>query len=593
MDKNYNTKAGQLKPIFEAVEYRDFRSFIDGIAAKYKDKTSFIIKDKPANRKDNPTYRYISFRELRNHVNWLGTGLMKRGLGDKRIAVIGENSYEWALTYLTVLCGTGIIVPLDKGLPDEEALSSVERSFSDALVFDKKHLPLVEYLKENNACIKEYICMTPLEGYDSLPDIMDEGIRDFQAGHTSFQNIERDPDEMAELLFTSGTTSMSKAVMLTPHNLLFDAYTMLRCEDLREGDINMNFLPYHHTFGSISVVTGLQCGIVNVFCDGLRYIKKNLIEYNVTMFVGVPLLIEQMYKNILNGVRKEGKEETFRRGLKISRGLRKLHIDVRRKMFKDIIGQLGNLRLIISGASPLDPEVAKGFDDIGVQVLQGYGLTETSPVICAENIENLRPGSVGKTMLGVEARIVNEDSQGIGELVVKGPNVMLGYYNDPEENAKTLVHGWIRTGDLAYIDKDGYIWLTGRAKNVIVLKNGKNVYPEEIETLIAALPYVKENIVIGQPRHHDGNNRDLALCAKIVYDADYMKENYNTEDPEEIETIIKKDLDKINEQLPVYKQVYRLIATDKEMEKTTTGKVKRFREGAVRYDKPAEPDQTK
>jgi long-chain acyl-CoA synthetase len=586
MSKKFKTRAGQLKPVQETVEYREFRSFIDGVTAKYKDQTCFIVKDKPANRKEKPTYRNISYRELRNHINWLGTGLMARGLGDKRIAIVGENSYPWALTYLTVLCGSGIVVPLDKGLPEEEALSSIQRSSSDAVVFDKKHLPLIKYLQENNACAKEYICMTPLEGFDSLQDIMDEGVREFQAGHTSFQNIMRDPDEMAELLFTSGTTSKSKAVMLSPHNLLFDVYAMIRCEDLREGDVNMNFLPYHHTFGSISVVTALQCGIVNVYCDGLRYIKQNLKEYNVTMFVGVPLLVEQMYKNILKGVRKQGKEASFQRGLKISRRLRRMHIDVRRRMFKDIIGELGNLRLIISGASPLDPAVARGFDDIGVQVIQGYGLTETSPVICAENYLNQRPGSVGKTMAGIEARIVNEGPDGVGELVVKGANVMLGYYNDPEENAKVLVHGWLRTGDLAYIDDDGFIWLTGRAKNVIVLKNGKNVYPEEIETLIDNLPYVKENIVIGQPRHHDGNNRDLALCAKIVYDPDYMKNVFHAETQEDIEAVIKKDLDKINEELPVYKQIYRLIATDKEMEKTTTGKVKRFREGAVRYDKP-------
>lgn len=588
MSEKFNTRAGQLKPVQETVEYREFRSFIDGVTAKYKDQTCFIVKDKPANRKDKPTYRNISYRELRNHINWLGTGLMNRGLDDKRIAIIGENSYEWALSYLTILCGTGIVVPLDKGLPEEEALSSIQRSSSYAVIFDKKHLPLIRYLQEHDAGVHEYICMTPLENYDSLPEIMDEGVREFQAGHTSFQDIMRDPDEMAELLFTSGTTSRSKAVMLSPHNLLFDVYAMIRCEDLREGDVNMNFLPYHHTFGSISVVTALQCGIVNVYCDGLRYIKKNLMEYNVTMFVGVPLLVEQMYKNILTGVRKQGKEASFQRGLKISRRLRRLHIDVRRRMFKDVISQLGNLRLIISGASPLDPAVARGFDDIGVQVIQGYGLTETSPVICAENINNLRPGSVGKTMAGIEARIVNEDADGVGELVVKGANVMLGYYNEPEENAKTMVHGWLRTGDLAYIDRDGYIWLTGRAKNVIVLKNGKNVYPEEIETLIDNLPYVKENIVIGQPRHHDGNNRDLALCAKIVYDPDYMKDVCHAETQEEIEAVIKKDLDKINEQLPVYKQVYRLIATDKEMEKTTTGKVKRFREGAVRYDRPPE-----
>ena len=424
----------------------------------------------------------------------------------------------------------------------------------------------MQYLQEHDAGIHEYICMTPLEGYDSLPEIMDEGIRDFQSGHTSFQDIMRDPDEMAELLFTSGTTSKSKAVMLSPHNLLFDVYAMIRCEDLREGDVNMNFLPYHHTFGSISVVTALQCGIVNVYCDGLRYIKKNLMEYNVTMFVGVPLLVEQMYKNILTGVRKQGKESSFQRGLKISRRLRSLHIDVRRRMFKDVISQLGNLRLIISGASPLDPEVAKGFDDIGVQVIQGYGLTETSPVICAENLDNLRPGSVGKTMAGIEARIVNEDADGVGELVVKGPNVMLGYYKNEEATREALdAEGWYHTGDLATMSADGHVFIRGRIKNMLLGANGQNVYPEEIEDKLNSMAMVCESLIV---------QRGDKLVGLVFPDFEEAKTmGFNESD---IESVMEQNRKELNEQLPPFCHLSAIQLQHEEFQKTPKKSIKRY-----------------
>ena len=341
----------------------------------------------------------------------------------------------------------------------------------------------------------------------------------------------------------------------------------------------MAFLPYHHTFGSIGQVIMLAVGIVTTYCDGLKYLQKNIVEYKVSVFFCVPLLVESIYKKIMQTIKKEGLEKKVNFGLKLSRLLLKLGIDVRRKLFKEILDQLGgNIRFVISGASAIDPEAIEGFNDFGIVAVQGYGMTEASPILAGENFRERRPGSIGKAMPGVELAIDEPNAEGIGELIARGPNIMAGYYENPEETEKALAGGWLHTGDLAYVDKDGYVFICGRKKNVIVLKNGKNVYPEEIEVLISNLPYVEENMVFGKPRHDDGNEKDLALWAKIVYKPDYMKETLGLTDASAIEARIREDIDSINQQLPSYKQILKLIITDQPMIKTTTGKVKRYEE---------------
>jgi len=582
MTKKREIQIGQLAPIYDARLHSDFRELMNFAAFAYMDDDAFIIKKKSKKPHGEPTYKHISFIDFKNDVNSLGTGLLSMGLKDKRIAIIGKNRYEWMVGYFATLCGLGISVPLDKGLPYDEAESSLIRSRTDILIFDKEHLDIVEKLKENpEVKVSLYICMDEMADYHSIPEITAKGRELMAGGSHDYLDLPVNGDEMSIILFTSGTTSMSKAVMLSQFNITYNIYAMLQVEDIHRGDVNMAFLPYHHTFGSTGQVLMLACGAKTAFCDGLKYIQKNMVEYGVSVFVCVPLLIEAMYKRIISGIKKQGKEETFQRGLRISKALRTVHIDVRRRLFKDIISQLGgDLRFIISGASPLDPEVVKGFDDIGITIVQGYGMTEASPVLAAENMKNMKPGSIGKAMLGVDLRISEPNEEGIGELIARAPNVMSGYYENEEETANTIIDGWLHTGDLASID-DGFIFIRGRKKNVIVLKNGKNVYPEEIETLITNLPYVEENIVFGQPRHKDGNHKDLALCAKIVYNADTMKAQYDASTQDEIEKVIKKDLDAINEELPTYKHVLRLIATDKPMIKTTTGKVKRVAENTL------------
>ena len=572
-------KIKELTPIYKGGPFhKDFRELINYTAKTYGSDKAFTLKHKKGKE---VSYETISFTDFRDQINMLGTGMMKMDLAGKRVAIIGKNSYSWILSYFAVLCGVGICVPLDKGLPYDEAESSLARSRADVLIFDHEHADLVRQLKASGTTsVSKYICMTAEDEWAyCLPAIMEDGRKALADGFDAYLKAPIDGEGMTIILFTSGTTSMSKAVMLSQQNITSNIYAMEQTEDIRRGDVNMAFLPYHHTFGSTGQVLMLARGVSTAYCDGLKYLQKNIVEYKVSIFVCVPLLIEAIYKKILASAAKQGKAEKLEKGIRLSRFLLKFGIDVRRRLFKDVLEQLGgNLRYVISGASAIDPAALQGFNDLGITAVQGLGLTEASPVLSAENSKQHKNGSIGLAMFGVDLRIIDENEDGIGELIARGPNIMLGYYENEEETAKILEGGWLHTGDLASVDEDGYLFIRGRKKNVIVLKNGKNIYPEELEILISNLPYVTENMVYGEPRHKDGDHKDLAICAKIVYDPEYMKEHFGAEDQESIEKVIKADLDKINEELPTYKHILRLNATDKPMIKTTTGKVKRFEE---------------
>ncbi|MBQ8563063.1 MAG: AMP-binding protein, partial [Firmicutes bacterium] len=411
----------------------------------------------------------------------------------------------------------------------------------------------------------------PITGENSeFEALIEAGRQKMAAGDNRFKQAVIDEHALAVLLFTSGTTSTSKAVMLSQYNIATNTIDMYEYEAFSYEDVNMAFLPAHHSFGLGAITVFFGIGACSVFCDGLKYISKNLQEYRVTVFVGVPLLVENMYAKIVKEIEKKGMTQKVEFGRKLTRGLRKVGIDVRRKVFAEILDQLGGgLRLIICGAAALKPEVCAGMNDFGILTVQGYGLTETSPVLTAESVYNMRAGSVGKPMPRVQIRLDDVNDEGVGELVVKAPNVMLGYLDQPEATAEVLdEEGWFHTGDLCEIDKDGYVWIRGRSKIFIVMKNGKNIFPEEIEPMIDDLPYVQDSMIFTREKHNE-----LVLWAKIVYDANYLEANNMT--LEDLEKQVEKDLQAINNRMPAFKAVNHFFLSQEPMIKTTTGKIKR------------------
>lgn len=557
-------------------EFKDIKELIYNSAKTYANNIAFVVKHQEGK---NKTYENITYKMLLEQINALGTKLYSMGFKNKRIAILGRNRYEWTLGHLTSLLGGIISVPLDKDLQVDELENSLIRSKADAIYFDEKYIEKIEEIKNrNNTNVKEYICMSKLAGYDDIHTLKEEGQKLLEEGNKEYISAKIDENAMNILLFTSGTTSKSKAVMLSQKNIASNVYAMQRVEDIRSTDSNLAFLPMHHIFGSTCLIVMLACGVRTSFPDGLRYVAQNLKEYEVSLFVGVPLLVEAIYNKVVKEIDKQGKTKLIKNAIRVSNFLLKLHIDIRRKLFKPIIDQLGGkMRFVISGGAPLDPKIQKGFIDLGINVAQGYGLTETSPVIAAENMYKSRTGSIGIPMENVTVEIVNKDDNGIGELRAKGPNVMLGYYENDEETNKVLKDGWFYTGDLGYIDKDGFIFITGRQKNMIVLKNGKKIFPEEIETLVNRIDLVEECMVFGMPDEVDKN--DVKLSVKVVYNKDEVKQKYGDISFDEIRDIIWNRIkNEVNTTVPRYKHIMNMILTDKELIKTTTKKVKRNEE---------------
>lgn len=568
-----------MKKERDVKEFKDIKEIVYNSAKKYADHIAFIIKHQEGK---NKTYENITYKTFLEQINSLGTKLYEMGLKNKRIAVVGRNRYEWVLAHLSNLLGGIISVPLDKDLPIDELESSLIRSKADAVFFDEKYIEKIEEIKaRNNTNLKEYICMSKLAGYKDIHTLKDEGKKLLDEGNKEYISAKINENEMNILLFTSGTTSKSKAVMLSQKNIASNVYAMQRVEGIYDTDSNLAFLPFHHIFGSTAMIMMLACGVRTSFPDGLRYVAQNLKEYEVSVFVGVPLLVEAIYNKVVKEIEKQGKTKLIKIATKISNFLLKFHIDIRRKLFKQIIDQLGGkMRFVVSGGAPLDPKVEEGFIDLGIRVVQGYGLTETAPVICAENDFKTRIGSIGVPMENDTVEIVNKDENGIGELRVKGPNVMLGYYENEEETNKVLKDGWFYTGDLGYMDKDGFIFITGRQKNMIVLKNGKKVFPEEMETLVNRIDLVEECMVFGMPDENDKN--DIKLSVKVVYSKDEVKEKYGDISEEEIRNIIWDRIkNEVNTTVPRYKHIMNMILTDQELIKTTTKKVKRNEEMKV------------
>ena len=558
------------------MKYTDLKDMLKQTGEAYGDRPAYIFKTEEKGK-----FRTITHKEFRDEINALGTVLINMGLKDKRIAIISENRYEWELSYLAIASGVGVVVPLDKSLPDNELESLILRSQVEAIIYSSKYDTIMGTLRDKkNTNLKYFISMDlgeNTQGIYSEKALIEKGKKLLNEGDSTYLNAEIDADKMGIMLFTSGTTAMSKAVMLSHKNLVTNVMDITQRFDLTEEDRFLSFLPLHHVFEcTVGFLYPISIGGSIAFCEGVKHMADNIKEFGITAMISVPAVFDIIYRKVMKAIEKKGKLQNLEKGKKISNLLLKVKIDLRKQLFKEVHESLGpKLRLVVTGGAALDPETEKGFNDLGFDVEQGYGLTETAPVIAAETPKCRRLGSIGKKFPSVEVKIDNPDEEGIGELMAKGPSIMLGYYENEEATKDALdADGWFHTGDLARIDKDGFIYISGRKKSVIVLNNGKNVFPEEIETLLNKVEGIKESFVY-EKKEADG---DVKVCVKIVYDKQLIKELYNIEGEEKIKEFLWEKVKDVNRLMPKYKYVREMIISEEELIKTTTLKIKRHEE---------------
>ena len=582
---NENYKKERSK-IYYGDEIFDIKQLLERSTSLFGGKPAFKYKK---SIKDS-TVITKTYNNLKSDVDALGTNLINMGLEGKRVAFISPNRYEWCVTYFAVTTGNMVAVPLDRSLPDNEIESLIIRSNADCVVFDIKYLNVFQKLQiENTSNLQYYICMdyaSELNNILSFQKLIEKGNTLLSEGDTKHANTIIDREKMSVMLFTSGTTAISKAVMLSQKNICTNINDLCSIAKIDENDSLLSFLPLHHTLEcTVTFLFGLSRGITICFCDGLKYIAKNLEDYKITVLLTVPLMLETMYKKIMKGIESQGKTGLIKLMTKLCNFLLIFKIDIRKKVFKSILNKLGgHLRLVVYGAAPMDADIVLGLTHFGIDLIQGYGLTETSPVLCAENDKFKKPGSCGFPLNHITVAVDNPNEKGIGEIIAKGDSVMLGYYENEEATKEVLKDGWFYTGDLGYIDKNGYVYITGRKKNVIVLKNGKNIFPEELETLINRLPYVAESIVYGKP----GRDNDLDLCTKIVYNEEIMQEMFPGASKEQYYNTIQTEIKEINKTMPPYKYIRETKITDIPLIKTTTQKIKRHEEIKLALSEPSE-----
>lgn len=544
----------------DLVRFSDFKELINLYKTKYKDVIAFEYRDNA----DSTDFTKVTYGQFANDIEDLAVSLLKNKC--ERVAIISHNRYEWCVSYLAVTSSGLIAIPLDKSLPIQEIENSLKRSNADTIIFENK------YSEAAKICKNQY-CMDD----DSFKNLLRDG---HKSSHEKYDEIVLNPKEMSILLFTSGTTSMSKIVMLTQHALLENLCNFSQMYRVPIGTKFLSFLPLHHTFEStITFLYGTSIGLTICFCDGLKYISKDLKDFEIEGFVCVPLMLEVMYKKIIKQIDAKEKTQTVNRLKKL---LRHAPIGLKRLVFKSVINGLGgHLKYLVAGGAPMDPDTVQGYNDFGFDLSQGYGLTETCSAIACENFKDKRVGSVGLAMPNNKIKIYNPDKDGIGEIIVKTESVMLGYYNNEEATKEAFDDdGFFHTGDLGRIDKDGFIFITGRKKDMIVLKNGKKIFPEELEFLINQLPGISESMVFGHiDDTKNDRNADVILCAKLVYKKDSMKKLIPDGTIEDYQKYLEKEIkEKINVQMPPYKYIRKIIVTEEPLIKTTTLKIKRNEE---------------
>ncbi|MGN0710061.1 MAG: AMP-dependent synthetase/ligase [Anaerovoracaceae bacterium] len=583
---------------FSKFWYKDIREIttIKGMlresATLYHDKPAFWVKGQRGGE-----YKAIDYALLQHDVNALGSAFTAHGFKGRKIAVMGEGSYEWIASYLAVICGEGIVVPVDRELGPDEIDNVLRASDCTTFVCSSKTLSKVEGLDritdlivtefygdrtdeaESPAPIKTDLMSLRKPGRNvySWRELLLEGDRILASGDTSFEDIEIDPDALAVILFTSGTTGNPKGVMLSNRNITSNIMDVCRIAHIYTWDKTLSILPIHHTYEcTLGMLLVLYRGASTAFCEGLKYIIKNMQEAHNTVFIAVPRMLEMIHDNIMKKIEKAGKLGTIKGAMNINRFVRHTGIDLSRMMFRQIYNGLGGkLRMFIAGAAALDPQIYRDFEDCGVTILEGYGMTECTPLIsgtpqAARTMRYKKAGSVGTVVDHGEVKIIDKDQNGIGEVLFKGPNVMLGYYNMPEETAETIEDGWLHTGDLGYVDKDGWLYLTGRKKNVIVTDAGENIYPEEVEDYLNKSPYIADCMVYAA-----GENEDI-VGVQIYPDLDYIKEKEGREPgEEELQDLIEGVVKELNTGLSPFKRIRRVYVRDEDFVRTTTQKIKR------------------
>jgi len=568
-------------------EVADVRQMLEESVSMYSDRPAYLVKK----AKGEP-YGEILFRQVGNDVKALATAMLDMGLAGEKIAVIGANCYEWIATYFAVVNAVGVIVPLDKELSKEEIDTLMEISQCKAVFFTEKY---EKYFKEYPDMIKvkmkvygdrtsledKLTYSEPAEGESWLWESLVARGEELRAmGDRRYEEAPLDPDAMRLLLFTSGTTEAAKGVMLSHKNIVSDVMATCKIAYITPEDRTLSFLPIHHTFEcTLGHVLVMYRGASVAYCEGLKYVTKNLAEAKSTVLIGVPLIFESVYDKVWKQAEKTGKAKILRTGIKLNRTAKAFGVDLHKKLFKTVYDTFGGkLNRMITGAAAIEPTVSRGFQDMGFVVQQGYGLTECAPLVAGSPDFSpqryKKAGSVGPVIPGGEIKIDEPDEDGIGEILYRGPNVMLGYYNMPEKTAEVIDEdGWFHTGDLGFLDREGWLYITGRRKNVIVTKTGKNIYPEEMEMYINRSKYVEESMVYGVEEDDDTYiGAQVRPAYDVIFDEfgkDYSEEN--------IQKLIKKAIADINMQLPSYKRVKRFVVRSEEFVKTTTKKIKRFK----------------
>lgn len=579
-EKEKTEKIKKDKKQYEGTNFSTIKETFVSAMEKYPENT--LILQKPDHKSP---YKEIKYKQFGDDVINFGTGLTKfLNLKDERIIIISETTYGWYLSYMTLLCGAGIAVPLDKELPVNEIENLIRRSRATAVIYSEKKKDQIDKIKDSVPMVKYFIKMDSydkVKGRDvGLNYVLLEGKKLVEAGDNSYKDIEIDPDEFKVLFFTSGTTSQSKGVMLCNRNLAENINACSAYVDLRQSDRLFSVLPLHHSYEStIGFLYPFALGASIAVCEGLKYILPNIQESKPTAILAVPILIENIHKNVNKSIEKSGKAGVVNSMIHVTNAIKTVGIDLKRKVFKEILDNLGgNIRIIVSAAAPIDPKVGKWVQDIGICFLQGYGLTETAPIAALTPDYDPRVGSAGKPVKCAQIKIQNPNENGEGEVLIHSKTLMLGYYED-EEATKAVVDedGWFNSGDIGYLDKDGFLYITGRSKNVIVTQNGKNIYPEEIEILLKKNNEIKECMVYGKAVE---NSKELVITARVIPNYIEIEEKYGKDSTsdEKVHDIIWKLIKDVNKSLTSYKAIKDLEIKKDDFEMTTTMKIKRYKE---------------